>query len=304
VIARFVVVVALACALVNTSARAQSILLVKSKGPQIDEAVLALKGELASGATASASVDVVEESAGADEVAQRAAALGKNGLVIGVGAGAAKLALKQSAVPVVHCMVLQDAAALDGPKSAGVPLALPAKAQLAALKRVAPSVKRVGLLYDPKLNARFAEDAKSAASALGLSLVAQPVSSATAALPALDDVVDKIDALLLAPDATVVTKELITFLVPRAFEKKLPVLAFSESIVRLGALAALAPSYAQDGKLCGVLAKRILAGGKPADLHGAVQMTGTLVVNVSTARRIGLSLAPDVLQPPTQVVGQ
>jgi len=299
--ATLVVAVVVLFSVASLAAPSKGVLVVRTKGAQIDEAVGALKAELGS-------VPIVDELAADDSVDAAAAAIqtrvSNADVVVAVGARAAQAALKQSKLPVVHCMVLQDAQSLDGDNSAGVPLAVPAKAQLAALAKVAPKAKRVGVLYDPKLNARFVDDAKAASKSAGVTIVAKAVDTATAAPAALDEIIDSIDALLVPPDATVVTKELITFLVARAFTKKLPVLGFSESLARVGTMAALAPSYAQNGKLCAALAKKVLAGEKPAALHGALSMSGTLYVNVATARRIGIDVPASVLAPPTQVVGQ
>jgi putative ABC transport system substrate-binding protein len=201
-------------------------------------------------------------------------------------------------------MVLQDAAALDTERSVGVALAVPASVQLLALKRIAPGVKRVGILYDPRFNAGFVADAERAAKVRGVTITAKAVSSARDAPAALDALMMHVDAMLMIPDATVVSKELISLVVARALEKRIPVLTYSESLVKLGVLAGLAPSYAQNGRLCAGLVKRVQGGESPRALHGSAPMTGTLVVNVAAARRLGLDLSTDLLKPPTVVVGQ
>lgn len=294
-IARGYVIIALVCAI---AAPAEAgVLLVRAKGTQIDEAVAAVKAELGAAVTSEMTVD---EATSPAAVQDRAAA---NDLVIAVGARAAQLAVQQRAIPVVHCMVLQDAGAFDTDRSVGVPLAVSARARIDAVKRVVPSARKIGVLYDPRVNARALEELEVSAKSAGMQLVKAKVGSSTDAPAALDMLLPKIDALLVIPDATVVTKQLVTFLVARAFDKKLPVVAFSEALVRVGALAALAPRYADNGKLCARLAKRVLAGEKPAELRGVVEMPGALVVNSATARKIGVTLSAEVLRAPTQVVG-
>jgi putative ABC transport system substrate-binding protein len=291
-----------ACATLGASGAARAnVVVARGKGAQLDEATAALKAELRQPVV---EVIVDESTSVAAIEAKLQTDGGEPGLVIGVGARAAQLALKQTRAPVVHCMVLQDAALLDSERSVGVPLAVPASTQITALKLVAPKAKRVGVLYDPKFNAAFVTDAQRTAKSKGLALVAREVASAREAPAALDAIMNDVDALLLIPDATVMSKEMIQLVVARALEKRVPVFSYSESLVRLGAVAALAPGYAQNGKLCAQLALRVRAGEKPAALKNALQMSGTLVINVAAAQRLGLTVADELLKPPTVVVGR
>lgn len=294
----FAVAVLVAAQAVAPQAIAAPVVL-RARGAPIDEAVQAFKAEL--GAPV---VELpVDDTTTAAAIAPKLASAGAT-LVVAVGARAAQVALQQPSIPFVHCMVLQDAGAFDTDRSAGVPLTVPFKAQLAALQRVAPSVKKVGVVYDPKLSARQIEGAASAARALGLILVSRPVTCSADVPSAVDKLLPEVSALLVVPDATVVTKDLVSFVLGRSFERRVPVLAYSESVVKIGALAALAPDYAQNGRLCARLARRVLSGENPGQLHDAVPMTGTLVVNAATAQRIGVGLSAAVLQAPTVVVGR
>ncbi len=295
------------CALLGaaaTPARAGGVLLVRAKGTQIDEAVAALKGDLGTGASSVSAELTVDEATSPTAVQDKANALGAGSVVVAVGARAVQLALQQKTVPVVHCMVLQDAGAYDTATSVGVPLSVSARSRLEAMKRVAPNAKKLGVLYDPRVNARAIAELEAAAKATGHSIVRSTVSSDKDAPAALDALLPRVDGLIVIPDATVVTKQFVAFLIARAFDKRVPMLAFSEALVRVGALAALAPQYRDNGKQCARLVKRVLAGEKPADLHGAVEMSGTLVINTATAKKIGVSLSADVLRPPTVLVGE
>lgn len=293
-----------------SSAGNAGVLLVRAKGTQIDEAVAALKSELGGGANGVVAELTVDEATSPTAVQAKAGAADVAGagagppVVVAVGARAVQLALQQKSAPVVHCMVLQDAGAFDTASSVGVPLSVSARARLEAMKRVAPAAKKLGVLYDPRVNARAIAELEAAAKSTGHTIVRGTVSSATDAPAALDALLPRIDGLVVIPDATVVTKQLVSFLVSRAFDKRLPVLAFSEALVRVGVLAALAPQYKDNGKQCARLTKRVIAGEKPADLHGVVEMSGALVVNSATAKKIGVTLSADVLRAPTIVVGE
>lgn len=277
-------------------AAAGDVVVLRAKGAQIDEAAAAFQAELAG-----SRMLAVDETTTLDQVF---AATNGAAVVVGIGARAAQLALKQHAAPMVHCMVLQDARALDSERSVGVPLTIAPARQLEALRRLVPAAKRVGVLFDPRVSAALLQDVRAAAIAQGLELYAREVAATTAVPAAVDDLLPKVDALLVIPDATVLSKASLTFLVGRTLDAKKPTLGYSDTLPKVGLLAALAPGYADNGALCARIARRVLAGEAPSTLRAAAQMPGTLVVNVKTAARLGLSIPAALLAPPTVVVGR
>lgn len=283
---------------------APRVLLVRARqsAPQFDDAVAALRAELGE----PTAEQLIDEATTADAVRARVAAASADGtsvVVVAVGARAAQLVAGLDR-PAVACMLLQSSAASSSSKLVKVPLAVPARAQLEALKALVPGLKSVGVLFDPRFNAAEVDDAKEAAAALKLRLVAKSVSDAKDTPAALDALLGDVDALLLPADATVVSKGFLQYLVKRAFDRKLPVLTYSESFVRLGLLAALVPSPADNGRIAARLTRRLLDGSNAADLQGAATMKGGLVVNTSAARKLGLALSSSVLASPTTLVGQ
>ena len=121
-VALAIVVAALAAA----GARAD-VLLVRTNGAQIDEAVSAIKGELGKVITSELTVDDARALASDSDI------------VVAVLARAAQLALEQPSTAVVHCMVLQGAGAFDTDRSVGVWLAPSARAQLSTDVLQAPT---------------------------------------------------------------------------------------------------------------------------------------------------------------------
>lgn len=280
-------------AVAGVPAHATEVLLLRSgEGPQYEEAVAAFLGELG----APASQMTVDEGTTLSAVSARAASE-RARVVAAMGARAAALSLGAK-LPVVAFMVLQGSAVPHAPGVVGVTLAPGPTALVETALRVAPRSKKLGLLYDGKHNDDEARALEAAARERGLSLVATPVGDSKSAVTALESLA--VDALLLIPDATVVSKAFLQALVARSFERQLPVVCYSESFVKLGLLAALAPSYSGNGRAAAAAVKVALAGGpRGASVAGPT----VLVVNAGTARRLGLSLAPALLRPPTVVVG-
>lgn len=283
----------LAIATIATPARAADVLLLRSgDGPQYDEAVAAFRAELGQPVAEMA----VDESTTLSAVGTRAASEGAR-VVAAVGARAAAVSVGAK-LPVVAFMVLQESAIPQAPGVVGVTLAPSAPSLLETVLRVAPRSKKVGLLFDGKHNEAEAKALELAAKERGLTLVATRVSDARSAVSALESLA--VDALVLIPDATVVSKAFLQVLVARSFERHLPVVCYSESFVKLGLLAALAPSYSGNGRAAAAAVARTLAGGPRGDTVGGPTV---LVLNAGSARRLGLTLPPALLRPPTVVVG-
>ena len=297
---RAALVVVLVLALASSALGAPRVLLLRPKASsaQFDEAVAAFQRELGE----PVAEQLVDEALSADTVRARVDAEGP-GVIVAVGARAAQLVVGLDR-PVVACMLLQSSAASSSAaKLVKVPLAVPARAQLEALRGLVPGIKSVGILFDPRFNAAEVAEARDAAAALKLRLITRSVSDPKDTPAALDALLPDVDALLLPADATVVSKGFLQYLVKRAFDRKLPVLTYSESFVRIGLLAALVPSYTDNGRLAARVTRRILEGATPADAQAGVVMKGALVVNTSAGRKLGLTLPAALLGPPTIVVG-
>lgn len=289
-----------AAALASSSAEAARFALLRPKqaSPQFDEAIAGLRGEIGE-----VVFDVVvDDGVVVDDVRARVRAEGV-AVVIAVGARAAQVAA-QLELPSVACMLLQSAAAPSTPRLVKVPLGVPARTQIDTLRALVPTAKRVGVLYDPRFNAAEVAELKAAGEAARVQVVGRTVDDQRATPAAFDALVGDVDGLILLADATVVSKSFIQFLLARSFEKRLPVLGYSESFVRLGLLAALVPSPADNGRIAARIARRLVEGVAPSELAGAAAMRGALVVNKAAAAKMGFVLPPRMLAAPTVVVGE
>jgi putative ABC transport system substrate-binding protein len=128
-----------------------------------------------------------------------------------------------------------------------------------------------------------------------MKVVAEPAASAAQFPDALQQVLPKAQALWLLSDATIVTQDTFRLMLEAAMSRKLPLLTFSDELVRQGALFALAPDFEGAGIEAARLALEIARGRKPSDLPPA-QPRWNLVVNLTTARALGITVPSDVLK--------
>ena len=167
--------------------------------------------------------------------------------------------------------------------------------RLELLKEMIPALRQVVLFYNPdspiiKQQSKIARDA---ARQLKVQLVEQPVSS-------VDELRARLDALkpgeadaLTYTDAMVVSQE--DMIIDVATKKKLPIIVGQRTSVAKGALASYGVSYYTNGRLAAKHVQRVLLGADPAALPLEQVDRLHLVINLRTAKALGLTIPPSVL---------
>jgi putative tryptophan/tyrosine transport system substrate-binding protein len=165
------------------------------------------------------------------------------------------------------------------------------------LKEVAPAVERVGFLFNPDV-ASYAEpffrQAEVAARLLGLRLISSPIHD--------DHEIDRTIAefgsqprggLIVLPDPLTNTHS--TLIIRLAAEHRLPTIFAWRFEVAGGGLMSYGTDLADSFRAAASYADRILRGAKPADLPVQMPTKFSLVINLGTARSLGLSVSPALL---------
>lgn len=218
-------------------------------------------------------------------------------LLLAVGVKAALVArLEVVDIPVIFCMVLDTGKHdLKAPNMTGIRLEIPIDRQFSTMRAVLPSLKRIGVLYDPGKTGNLIEEARLQAKAMGFELVAQKVRSEKEVPTTLLALLPKIEALWLVPDSTVLTEDSLAFVMSTALDSNLPVVGFSSELVRSGALVGLSVNYEDVGRQAGLLAKKILTDQyRPFSTTFAPDRL-RLALNLKTARFLGITIPPEVV---------
>ena len=175
------------------------------------------------------------------------------------------------------------------------------------LKNLAPKAKRVIILVDSAgigvNHERFAISAQAAAKKLGLLPVLLDVKAKTAEeirqkLPLIKRSLG--DALFLPPEATVVAAA--KDVAQQAIREKLPHVGPNIETVKRGMLAAYSSNYYSLGQQGAVLVDKVLKGSRPTDLPIEQPFKLHLVLNVKTAKAIGLDISNDILLQADEVI--
>jgi putative ABC transport system substrate-binding protein len=157
-----------------------------------------------------------------------------------------------------------------------------------------PALRRIAVLFDARNpNARAeAAAARRAATRLGLTTAEAALASNLELQAALDRwQADKPDALYVVFEEGIVVDN--RSLIARfGLEQRVPTVSGWSSLTDAGALLSYAPDIAAIHRRSAHHVDRILAGAKPADLPVEMSTTMELVINVRTARALGLGIPP------------
>ena len=185
----------------------------------------------------------------------------------------------------------------------GVPTAEIIGKRLQLVKEVAPTVARIGLLGDPGASGMAAEvnGAKTAAQALGLPLRVLEARTAGEVDRAFASLARARPAGLLVPPSTVFYA-LRTRIADLGVRYRLPTSGWIRDLTEAGCLMSYGPHLGDLVRRAAIYVDKILKGAKPTDLPVEQPTKFELVVNMKTAKALGLTIPPALLGRADQVI--
>ncbi|MDR1081232.1 MAG: ABC transporter substrate-binding protein [Deltaproteobacteria bacterium] len=167
----------------------------------------------------------------------------------------------------------------------------PVAAQLALIKEIQPTAKRIGIIYNSGESNSVVqvELARRSAAANGLELIEAVTADTAGVMPAAQSLVGKIDAFYLPTDNSVIAS--VDSVIKVSFDHKIPIYPAEDDSVRKGGAAVLSISYYQLGRQTGLMAAKILRDGvKPSALPVEEQTDFNLIINTAYAAKVGLQI--------------
>ena len=184
----------------------------------------------------------------------------------------------------------------------GVTDLTPIDKHMALVKRVVPSAKTVGVIYNPgeANSVTLVELVKKFAPQYGMKVVEAGATKSSEVLSAARSLVGKADVIYVPTDNTVVSA--FSAVVKVGQSAKLPVVAGDTDSVKQGAVAALGFNYYDVGRQTGKIVVQILNGAKPGDIavQGVDKME--LFVNPSAAEKMGITLDKSLIAEAKEVI--
>jgi putative ABC transport system substrate-binding protein len=175
--------------------------------------------------------------------------------------------------------------------------------RLELLTETVPRVSRVGVLWNPRNRGSEEtwKETQNAARKLGLQLHSMQVTSAEQYPSAFQEAVAAGSTTLIVrqtPPASANRKQIADL----AKKYRLPALFDRDDFVRSGGLMSYGPDPTEPYRRGASMVDRILKGSKPADLPIERPTKFELVINLKTAKQIGVTIPPNVLARADRVI--
>jgi putative tryptophan/tyrosine transport system substrate-binding protein len=175
--------------------------------------------------------------------------------------------------------------------------------RLELLKEAAPNIARVALLWNSAnpANELMWKETQAVAHELRVQLQSLEVRSPNDFDSAFETSVrEHAQALIAAPEPLINThlKRIVEF----AAKNSLPAMYGAPEAVNAGGLMSYAPNYTYQYRRAATYVDKVLKGTKPADLPVEQPRKFELVINLKTAKQIGLTISPSVLYRADRVI--
>jgi putative ABC transport system substrate-binding protein len=175
--------------------------------------------------------------------------------------------------------------------------------RLELLREAVPKLSRVSVIWNPAnpFHVTAEKEARSAAQVLQMKVHSVGVRTAQELDPAFVAIVKE------RPGAFIVLADRIFLhnrgrIVDFAARNRLPAVYAYRELVEAGGLMSFGPNYADMHRRAATFADKILKGAKPADLPVEQPTKFELLINLKTARALGLTIPPSLLARADQVI--
>jgi ABC-type uncharacterized transport system substrate-binding protein len=170
------------------------------------------------------------------------------------------------------------------------------------LREIAPAVRRLAILFNSGAisTVREMRAVEAAAQELGLDLVKGELQVAADIAPAFDSFAGRVDALYVAAEPVVfVNRARVSAL---ALGARLPTIYGVREYVEAGGLISYGPNFADLFRRSADFVDKILRGAKPGDIPVEQTTKFDLVINLKSAKALGIDVPPMLLARADEVI--
>src|SRR5215469_4998369 len=173
---------------------------------------------------------------------------------------------------------------------------------LRVLREVVPGLRHLAIMSNAGYAAAVLEmgEAESAARTVGLDVVRLEIRRAQDIAPAFEALKGRAEALYVTTDPILNSNHVR--IVTLANLARLPMIATQREFVDAGSLMSYGPNYSDLFRRAGDYVDKILRGAKPGELPVEQPTKFDLVVNLTTAKALGLTVPPDLLVAADEVI--
>jgi putative ABC transport system substrate-binding protein len=174
--------------------------------------------------------------------------------------------------------------------------------RLELLREVSPGARRIAILADATYPAAVIEmrEAQAVAHTLRLEVLTLEVHQATDIVPLLRSHTGEMDALYIGGGPLITSNRFQVNAV--ALAARLPTIAVIRENAEAGALMSYGPRFTDLFRRAADYADKVLRGAKPGDLPVEQPTKFDLVINLQTAKALGLEIPPTLLARADEVI--
>ena len=174
--------------------------------------------------------------------------------------------------------------------------------RVALLREIVPGLRRLAIMANVEYPAAALEmdQVQAAARTLGVDPVALEIRRAEDIAPAFEALRDRADALYVVGDALVITYRVR--LNTLALIARLPTIYFVREYVEAGGLMSYGPNFPDLFRRAADYVDKILRGAKPGEIPVEQPTKFDLVINLTTAKALGLTVPESFLLRADEVI--
>ena len=167
-------------------------------------------------------------------------------------------------------------------------------------REIVPGLRRLAILGNVGERAREMSEAQTAAAKLGLEVVTSGVRRSEDIAPALEAIKGRADALYVCSGPFQARNEL--YINTQALASRLPTILGDPEAAKAAGLMSYGANYADLWRRAGDYVDKILRGAKPADIPVEQPTKFDLVINLTTAKALGLTIPESFLLRADEVI--
>jgi putative tryptophan/tyrosine transport system substrate-binding protein len=174
--------------------------------------------------------------------------------------------------------------------------------RLDLLREVLPGLRRLAIMANVDNPAAMLEvrNAQGAAHTLGLEVIPLEIRRAEDIAPAFDAIKNRADALYVVSEPLVTTNRVRIIIL--ALGARLPTMHGIRDLVEAGGLVSYGPNFPGLWRHAADLVDKILRGTKPGDIPVEQPTKFDLVINLITAKALGLTIPESFVQRADEVI--
>ena len=216
--------------------------------------------------------------------------------LITIGLPATKLAQRLFVNhPIFFAMVANpEQKGLEAENISGIATDIPLHKQLDMLSELNPLMKHVGVVFDPRNSQNTINSLNKLGEERNLNIIAVAVNSPKKVPAAYRSLINKVDSIVILPDATVINRASLEFIVSFTLENKIPTATYSNVLAKSGFLLGASPDYSALGdQIADIICPR-----QPAIQNQKFIKAENLTtsINIKTAERLGYAISPSTLE--------